>query len=48
MMMEKPERVAEGSRAPDFDLKSNTGDRVTLAKFHGEAHVALFFVREYA
>jgi peroxiredoxin len=47
MTTEQPDRIVEGSSAPDFILESNTGDQVNLAKFRGRAHVVLFFVREY-
>ena len=36
-----------GSPAPDFKLMASTGQEVGLADYRGQAHVALFFVREY-
>jgi len=32
-----------GDRAPEFDLPSDTGDRVRLADFRGAKHVVLSF-----
>ena len=32
-----------GQQAPDFDLPSNSGERVTLSQFKGEKHVVLSF-----
>ncbi|MCE2465457.1 MAG: redoxin domain-containing protein [Dehalococcoidia bacterium] len=32
-----------GQQAPDFDLPSNTGERVTLSQFKGQKHVVLSF-----
>ena len=36
-----------GSPAPDFELMTNTGQKIRLSDFKGKSHVALFFVREY-
>ena len=36
-----------GSPAPDFKLMANTNLEIGLADYKGQAHVALFFVREY-
>jgi peroxiredoxin len=32
-----------GDRAPDFTLKSSTGETVTLSGFFGKKNVVLFF-----
>ncbi|MFQ5888553.1 MAG: hypothetical protein ACE5JR_00735 [Gemmatimonadota bacterium] len=44
-----PDFVAPGigSPAPDFDLVSGSGSRVTLAAFRNYRHVVIHFVREF-
>jgi peroxiredoxin Q/BCP len=36
-------RIKEGDVAPDFTLRANTGDEVTLSSFRGKKAVVLFF-----
>jgi peroxiredoxin len=36
-----------GSRAPDFNLPTNTGGEIGLSDYSGKSTVILFFVREY-
>ncbi len=36
-----------GSLAPDFELESQTGERVRLSGYRGRQNVALFFMRAY-
>jgi|GEM_PF-1036632 peroxiredoxin len=47
MAAEVPDRITEGSSAPDFRLAASTGNEVSLAQYQGKVHVVLFFVREY-
>ena len=39
--------VALGSAAPDFELESHHGTKVTLSGYRGDRHVVLFFLREF-
>ena len=39
------DRVAVGSVAPDFSLRSLAGETVTLSDFRGEKNVVLVFYR---
>jgi peroxiredoxin Q/BCP len=36
-----------GSIAPDFSLPASNGSQVSLADFHDQKNVYLFFIREY-
>ncbi len=36
-------KLKVGDRAPDFSLKSSTGERVTLSQFLGTKNVVIFF-----
>jgi peroxiredoxin Q/BCP len=38
--------VEEGSQAPDFELKSDTGETVTLSQFRGRPVVLYFYPRD--
>ena len=38
--------VEEGSAAPDFELRSDTGETVTLAQFRGRPVVLYFYPRD--
>ena len=38
--------VEEGSQAPDFELKSDTGETVTLSQFRGRPVVPYFYPRD--
>ena len=39
-------RVKVGDRAPDFTLRSQTGENVTLSSFFGKRNVVLYFYPE--
>ena len=39
------QRVAEGTAAPDFSLRTLAGDTLTLSDFRGEKEVILVFYR---
>ena len=39
--------VEEGSPAPDFELETDTGDRVRLSDFHGRPVVLYFYPRSH-
>lgn len=45
-MTDKPE-LTSGSIAPEFSLPATNGAQVSLADFHGQKNVYLFFIREY-
>ncbi len=35
-----------GDQAPDFTLKANTGENITLSQFFGKKNIAFSFIRE--
>lgn len=41
----EPERVAVGDTAPDFSLRSHTGEIVTLSDYRGSKDILLVFYR---
>jgi len=38
--------INEGTRAPDFDLESDTGERVSLASLRGSPVVLYFYPKD--
>ncbi len=46
-MAAEDNEIEPRAEGPDFELESNTGDKIRLSDFRGHQAVLLYFMREF-